>query len=494
MINAQASKFGLPVSLLCHRLRMAWPIVVALFAINIAQPVYAQQVNARAEVAAALYAASATQAAAERVADQQIRGLRDKVETLRTSLEETTGEKTALQQQLTEAEENFVTALEEKDRAYKEEIAVFRDAVEDIISTPEGLIGLARFNSGEDEVAFEIWDRLTAARASAREVAKNIEDAADLRSVAVFALESRKRGQQTTAAVIARFQEVTKLDPGVHSDWVELSRLYTDALNLPAAMQAAQRVAETAENERDRALAYNELGNVLLNQKAFMDAQNSFSEALKLRQRLAESDPTNTEWQRDLSVAYNKMGDVKKALLDHSAALEFFSKALSIREQLVDKDSTNTGWQRDLSVVRNKIGDVKKAQGDLAGALANFNKAFTIFESLTRQNPANTGWQRDLSISLERIGDVKMSQGNLTDALDNFSDGMQIAERLTEVDPDNATWQQDLLMSYVKMYHASKDTNYIHKGLEQAEVMKAKEIFTLDDFWLIYPLKELLNQ
>ncbi len=69
MINAQASKFGLPVNLLCYRLRMALPIVVALFAINIVQPVYAQQVNARAEVAAALYAASATQAAAERVAD-----------------------------------------------------------------------------------------------------------------------------------------------------------------------------------------------------------------------------------------------------------------------------------------------------------------------------------------------------------------------------------------------------------------------------------------
>ena len=109
------------------------------------------QVDARAEVAAALYHASATQAAAERAADAHIRSLRAEVETFRSELSSTRGrladettETTRLQDRLTEAEEDYVAALGTRDRTYAREIAVFRDAVEDIVSTPEGTAALAR--------------------------------------------------------------------------------------------------------------------------------------------------------------------------------------------------------------------------------------------------------------------------------------------------------------------------------------------------------------
>ena len=93
------------------------------------------QVGARAEVAAALYAASATQAAGERVADAKVRAQRREIDELRTQVRAGAAQ---LKATLTAAEERYVAALAARDRAYAQEIAVFRAAVEDIALTPAG--------------------------------------------------------------------------------------------------------------------------------------------------------------------------------------------------------------------------------------------------------------------------------------------------------------------------------------------------------------------
>ena len=120
------------------------PAVLAIVALTVASPHFVgvaqpgataavSQVEAQEEVAAALYSASATQAAIQRAADEQILGLRDEIEELRLQVArgatEATAETLALRQELTDKSERFVAALEARDRAYAQEIAIFREAV-----------------------------------------------------------------------------------------------------------------------------------------------------------------------------------------------------------------------------------------------------------------------------------------------------------------------------------------------------------------------------
>ena len=115
-------------------------LVIALFlcsvvpsAITHAATAAIAEVDARAEIAAALFAASATQSAAERVADAKMRSQRKEIEELRGKVRAGDVQRTA---ELTAAEEKYVAALAARDRAYAQEIAVFRRAVEDIAATP----------------------------------------------------------------------------------------------------------------------------------------------------------------------------------------------------------------------------------------------------------------------------------------------------------------------------------------------------------------------
>lgn len=267
-------------------------------------------VDARAEVAAALYAASATQAASERLMDARIRTQRAEIDRLRTQVRTNAAGAAQIQAALSEAQEKFVTDLAARDRAYAQEIAVFRSAVEDIAATPEGAEALKQFNNGDEIGALEILDKMSTARDAARKKRADIESAADKRRIATLALEARTKGKLTTAQVIARYEELTKLDPGVHWDWVELGRLYEAAGNLAGALRAANRAAETAADDRDRSVAFNELGDVLVAQGDGPGALAAYRKGLAIREALAARDPGNAGWQRDLIVTLAKLTKV----------------------------------------------------------------------------------------------------------------------------------------------------------------------------------------
>ena len=154
---------------------------------------------ARAAVAQAVYAASATAAAEQRLADARISQQRREIETLRTQLTTTAARddsaRRRLQSQLAEAQERFVQQLAEHDRAYAQEIAVFRSAVQDIASTPEGEAALRQYNAGDEIGALAVLDRLVEARERARQVRANIETAAERRRVATLALDAKNKGK-----------------------------------------------------------------------------------------------------------------------------------------------------------------------------------------------------------------------------------------------------------------------------------------------------------
>lgn len=346
----------------------AYAVVVALLLLSSSILAATETANrdARNQIATALYNASATQAAAERDADQTIRKQRREIDALQIQLADVRAQANDnqvavsradwLQQQLTAAKENYIAELAKRDRAYAQEIAVFRNAVEDIASTPEGAAALAKFNAGKEVEALSILDKLRAARDAARKKRMDIESAAEARRIATLALEARNKGKVTTRQVIERFEEVTKLDPHLHSDWVELCRLYTDAGNLPQALHAAKSAQKTAVNDRDLSVAFGTIGDVQSAQGDLDGALQSYRASLNIAERLAKADPGNAGWQRDLIVSYVKLSEISK---NESWVKKALSVALKMQERgiLAPRDS----WMIEELQRRSRHSKVKDA-------------------------------------------------------------------------------------------------------------------------------------
>lgn len=201
-------------------------------------PIHAQQRSGAVDtaIAQALYAASATRAASERRADErstaqrrQIARLEADFQAARQRAQSNAAQAQAAQAEaerlaatLAEAQRNYVETLAEQDEAYARQIELFRSAVTDVASTPEGLEALRRFNAGDWPGARSILEDLNAAI----DRGENIERAARYRSTAEIYYEAYKTGQESEGPVIELYESVVALDPDVAWDWVRLMILY----------------------------------------------------------------------------------------------------------------------------------------------------------------------------------------------------------------------------------------------------------------------------
>jgi tetratricopeptide (TPR) repeat protein len=424
-------------------------------------------INAHAEVVAAVYASSATLAAFQRDADAKLRTQKAQIDALAAKVKAGDAQRAA---ELTAAQEAFSTALAAKDRAYSEEIAIFRKAVTDIASTPEGAAALAQFNAGDEVGALAVLDKLSAARDAARKVRADIESAAEKRRIAKLANDARNRGKQTLAQVITRYEEITRLDPGVHWDWVMLARLYQDARHLSQALTAAKHAASTATDDRDRSVALNELGDTI----ALMGDRNgalvAYSESLKIDRRLASSDPGSALAQYDVSATLARLGEVLVSSGDRPGALAADKESLEILRRLASSDPGNAMAQRDLSSSLGRLGDVLLGSGDRAGALAAYNEVLGTFRRLAASDPGNAEAQQYLSISLDKVGDVLVSSGDRSGALSAYKESLEIRRRLASSDLGNAVAQRDLWSS---LYRCA---DFEGSGVKWAEVLAQFEL------------------
>jgi hypothetical protein len=66
-------------------------------------------------------------------------------------------------------------------------------------------------------------------------------------------------------------------------------------------------------------------------------ARTAYQASLDIATRLAETDPTNTEWQRDLSISNNKLGDLA-AMDDHTGPPPAVPLLPSARELEIDRE------------------------------------------------------------------------------------------------------------------------------------------------------------
>ena len=185
---------------------------------------------------------------------------------------------------------------------------------------------------------------------------------------------------------------------------------------------------------------------------------DTFGQALKIREALADADPQNPEAKRDLAVSHERIGDELIALDDIDNAKISYQTAFDIREGLLaGAPDKKRGWELDLSVSYEKLGDVDFKLGDFASALGNYVKSLQIRQSLVAADQADTEAKRDVAISLAKIGDMQANLGDSGAAITAYRESLAIRERLAEADLGNGPSQADLMIILIRLGDVGDD-------------------------------------
>jgi tetratricopeptide (TPR) repeat protein len=469
------------VGMVCAVL-VRWPSAVA------AQPSADLDSDRRAVVAKltadrALTIASERQVAADEYARLN-RALEGRDRALRAAVARSAGDAAKLQRirhqrdEIARQRRELVAALAERDQTLAAEVRAYREVVTGIAASPDPRKqkALQRFADGEQREALADFDLLADINDAARDKATAIGKAAERRPVAWLALQAHDNGTVTLDEVVQRYEKLTRLDPGMPWDWIELARLYDQQGRLADATKAAQ-VAHASlasgVDERDRAAVLDLLGDVAVAAGDLPAARGHFEESLTIRRTLGRNNPTSAEAQRDLSISLTKLGDVAVAAGDLAAARGRFEESLTIRRTLARNNPTSAEAQRDLSISLNNLGDVAVAAGDLAAARVRFEEGLAIALTLARNNPTSAAAQRDLSVSLNSLGDVAVAAGDLAAARGRFEKSLAIRRALARNNPSSAVAQRDLIVALVRLGAATDSRALVTEALEIAQRLES---------------------
>ena len=147
---------------------------------------------------------------------------------------------------------------------------------------------------------------------------------------AIAELADPKKAREAYAHAVA-------LDPNNVQGLLWHGWLQMEAGDLRVAEQAYRRLIALKSGTEPRQEVYWAhlgLGDIAVARDDLTVGNSSYNEAQKIADRLAKADPKNPEWQRNLSMAYDRLGDVlvdQGNLLD---ALKFFRESLAIETAL----------------------------------------------------------------------------------------------------------------------------------------------------------------
>ncbi len=163
-----------------------------------------------------------------------------------------------------------------------------------------------------------------------------------------------------------------------------------------------------------------------------------------------------------------QLADLSKVLGSLEQAMVWAQSALTKCQKLAASDPKNSDWQRDLSVSYDNVAGILQAQGERAEALVQYGKSLAIREKLAASDPKNSDWQRDLSVSYDNVAGILQAQGERAQALVQYGKSLAISEKLATSDPQNAQWQTDLAVSYLKLAGVAPNKAQRNEGYDQA--------------------------
>jgi tetratricopeptide (TPR) repeat protein len=382
-------------------------------------------------------------------------------------------------------------------------IAVFRREVTDVASTAEGAAALAQFNRGEEVEALDVLDRLNAAEDEASrlviegatralQLQADRAAAARRRSTAALALETRNRSRLGTDAVIARYEEVTRLDPSVDKDWLQLAELYLSVGRRAEAVSAAERVQTLTTSYWARSSARALIADILLAQGDSQGALAIYESVLAGHVRIFSADSSSLGVGIRVYRVVDKIGEAYLTRQDYASALERFGLALRLAERLFDSDPQSAELERYVSVSEIRIGDVLERQGDLDGALSRFRRGLEIFERLSAADPASLNDASNVAAALSRIGGVLVSQGDDDEALEFYRRSLEIADRLSAADPASADLARSVSISSSRIGDLTGERLYLERALAILRDLETRGALTEADRPLIARLEATL--
>lgn len=134
------------------------------------------------------------------------------------------------------------------------------------------------------------------------------------------------------------------------------------------------------------------------------EAQAMLGRAEEAIQRWIAADPTNRTARSRLATLRGSQGQLFAARDKLTDAEQAYTDKIRILRELLELDPRNTTWQNDHALGLGYLGALQAQQNNHTAAVASLAASIRIFDGLVARDPANREWQMGLVSELTDLG------------------------------------------------------------------------------------------
>jgi serine/threonine-protein kinase len=216
------------------------------------------------------------------------------------------------------------------------------------------------------------------------------------------------------------------------------------------ARDLAERLEVDAPTDAVRSVlaqSHNSVGYALYSTGKSVEALAAYQKSLAIRQKLADANPSVTEFQVAMSSSHNNIGDLLRDTGRPAEALEAHGEALAIVQKLANANPADATIQMNLAGTYNNFGKVLSQTEKPQRALEAQRQALVIRQRLAEASPAVTQYQIDLAWCYDQIGDLLSKTGKPAEAEAEFRRALEIRKKLADDNPKVPGYRSRLVYS-----------------------------------------------
>ena len=230
--------------------------------------------------------------------------------------------------------------------------------------------------------------------------------------------------------------------------------------------------------QRDLAATDVNIGLLFSNTGKPAEALRAYEPAKSIQQRLADANPSDTEVQRELALSHNNIGIILMESGKSAEAQRSYEAARAIRQKLADANPSVTLFQQDLVSTYNNIGNLLKTTNRPAEARKSFLSALAIEKKLASDHPESPDYASGLGATLNNLAGIDLDAHRFVEARDLYREAITWQKKALAANPRNPTYRRYLTEQYKNLFRAARG---LHDAALAAEAQHGLAEFAASD-------------
>jgi serine/threonine protein kinase len=214
------------------------------------------------------------------------------------------------------------------------------------------------------------------------------------------------------------------------------------------------------DQQHQHAVTQFNLGVVVQRSGDLHEALEHHTQALRIRESLAQRYPTMSEFQKVLGHSHLAISDLQMRRNEFPSGVESYRKWVEVNRRLYTKQPDHLPQKMELASSLHQLGHLEEGFGNNKAMISIFEEALPLAVEIQRSIPNDPIWLRHRAEISEHLGNLYFKDDRFVEALEQFEQafaGLEYFATQPEANPKDQKTLRSMILTMLKIAERIED-------------------------------------